>query len=54
MQSQNEKKLEKFEPENDNRSWTRHIKHIVLALVVLVLITNIIVSSVNQIGTQKS
>lgn len=35
MSSQNEKKLEKFEPENDNRSWTRHLKPIFIGCVAI-------------------
>ena len=38
MSSANEKKLEKFEPENDNRSWTRHIKPIFIGFVALAVI----------------
>lgn len=54
MASQDDTKLEKFEPENDDRGWTRNLKHIVVFTTVSVLIINLIVNSVNQIGTQKS
>ena len=54
MASQDDKKLEKFEPENDNRGWTRNLGHMVFVTTVSILIINVIVSSVNQIGTQKS
>lgn len=54
MQSQDDKKLEKFEPENDNRGWTRNLGHFIFVATVSILIINVIVSSVNQIGTQKT
>jgi len=54
MASQDDTKLEKFEPENDNRGWTRNLKHIIFLTTVSALIINLIVNSVYQIGTQKS
>jgi hypothetical protein len=48
MASQDDKKLEKFEPENDNRGWTRNLGHMVFVTTVSILIINVIVSSVNQ------
>ena len=51
MASQDDTKLEKFEPENDNRGWTRNLKHIIFLTTVSALIINLIVNSVYQIGT---
>ena len=54
MKSLNEKKLEVFEPENDMRHWTRHIKYFILALIFLFIILKIVFDSLDQIGTLKS
>ena len=54
MSSQDEKKLEKFEPENENRSWTRHLKPVFIATVALAVLVEIILRSVQQVGTLKS
>ena len=49
-----EKKLELFEPENDQLSWTRHLKHVILATVGISILIQIVVSSVGQLGDLKS
>ena len=54
MKSVNEKKLEVFEPENDNRHWTRHTKNLVLGIIFLIMIVKILVDSLGQIGSLKS
>ena len=54
MTSKNEKNLEKFEPENDNRSWTRHLKPIFIMCVIVAVILQIILVSVQKVGTLKS
>ena len=45
--------LEPFEIEMD-RHWTRHIKKVLMALVVIVIGYNIITSNLSLIGTEKS
>lgn len=54
LKCQDEDKLDIFEPENDDRSWTRHFKVIFIGFVVISLILSIILNSVSKIGTQKS
>lgn len=54
MQSVDDKKLEKFEPENDDRHWTRHTKDLILGIIFLVVLVKILVDSLGQIGSLKS
>lgn len=54
MACKDDKKLDKFEPEHDDRTWTRNVGHIFLICIISFMIVNIIASSVNQIGTRKS
>jgi len=54
MSSQNEKKLEKFEPENENKSWKRHVKPVLIGTVALAVLIEVILRSVAQVGTLKS
>ena len=50
----NEKTLEQFEKENDQRSWTRYIKEMIIYTGALYLLVELLVTSVNKVGTQKS
>jgi hypothetical protein len=43
--------LEKFEVENDQRSWTRHIQKGLLGVVGMVLLITILASNISMIGT---
>ena len=54
MACKDDKKLDKFEPENDNRSWTRNLGSFTFIFVVTFMIIQIISSSIDQIGTLKS
>jgi len=54
MACKDDKKLDKFEPEHDDRTWTRNNGHIFLICIISFMIINIIASSINQIGTRKS
>ena len=50
----NEKTLEQFEKENDRRSWTRYIKEMIIYTGALYLLVELLVTSINKVGTQKS
>ena len=54
MGCSDESKLEPFELQNDKKSQSKHFIDLVIYCVSVVLVTNLLMSSFNQIGSQKS